>query len=396
MNFLSHRMSAVWKLAACAILSLLLTGCWDSADLDNIAYVHSLGVDYDHGHYKIWLGLIDPTKSGIEESKSTGETSRALWVVYGTGRSFLEAVNAIYPSSPKRVSWSHFSLLILHENVLRGPYKEVIEALTRYREVRYTSWVYGTKDTMGNLFTANLPVENNPLYYYVANPKRVQQFGYVVPSVRLNEWQRALHEPVGSAILPQMALNHQRDVHWPKSKDKPYDELLLPTVGVFRHERFMGWLSHRDMLGVFWARTGGTRVPLFLPPAPGSTEQVILYIHHLHVEIHPMQRRHHWTYDLKISGPVDLAQEGQGRAEKEIITLAERVIERDVRRTFRTGVMHHADILNITPKVYRGALMLWPPNTRQKLLNNLELRADSLRNVNIHLTLVHTGMRTVD
>ncbi|WP_160327185.1 Ger(x)C family spore germination protein [Ferroacidibacillus organovorans] len=393
---MSHRVNAVWKLAACAVISLLLTGCWDSADLDNITYVHSLGVDYDHGRYRIWLGLIDPTKSGIDESKSNGEAARALWVVYGTGKSFLEAVNAIYPSSPKRVSWSHFSLLILHENILRGPYEDVIKALTRYREVRYTSWVYGTKDRMEDLFTANLPTENNPLYYYVSNPKRVQQFGYVVPSLRLNEWIRDLREPVGSAMLPQMALNHQRGVHWPSAKDKPYDELLLPTVGIFRHERFMGWLSHRDMLGVFWARTGGTRIPLFLPPAAGSTEQVILYAHHFHVEIHPIQRRHHWTYDLKISGPVDLAQAGQGRSEKEIIKIAERVIDRDIRRTFRTGAEHRVDILNFTQKVYRGALILWPPNTRQKLLDSLELRPDSLRNINIHLTLVHTGMRKFD
>jgi len=391
-----HHLKGIVRWAVCLLTPFVLTGCWDSADLDNIVYVHNAGISYDHGQYEVWIGLLDTTKSSTQETKATNKSAHALWTVHGKGSSFIEVVNNIYPTSPKRVSWSQFSVLILHDSILRGPYREVLRALSRYREVRYSVWVYGAKDPLKKIFTANQPVENNPLYYYITNPRRVQTFGYVVPSIHLNELLRELHEPVGSAILPQIALNRQRSVKWDKESNKSYDEFSVPTVGVFRREEFAGWLPHKDLLGVFWARTGGIRIPLYLHYKPGSAALTTIYLHHLRIKVHPVEQRHQWYYDLSISGPADIAEAGQGQSATVITKLAERRVEKDIRQTYSTCLSRHVDIFNLTAVTYRRQFILWPPNSGQKLLSNLTLRPDSLRKVKVKLNLNHTGMRTLD
>ena len=126
-----------------ALITIPLSGCWESSDLDNIAYIQQVAATFEKGKYHVWLGVLNMAQVAETSVKSSSPGNQSpIWLAESSGNTFLEAINKIYPTSPKRLSWSQFTVLILHDSVLRGHLRDVLETLNRYRESGITSIIF--------------------------------------------------------------------------------------------------------------------------------------------------------------------------------------------------------------------------------------------------------------
>lgn len=384
---------ACWSLFLCI---LLLPGCWQAPSVDNEAFIDTLAIAYDKGLYHVWVTVVNPSGNTQEGASviSLGSPDNPLWVAVGHGSTFIEAVNNLYPTSTKRLMWSQLSTVILHESVLRHQYLNVVRTLVRYYEIRYTVWIYGTRDNLPDILRPNLAIESNPLYQYARNPDRAKQLGFVMKSKHLYEFLRELQGPAGTTLLPELRLNRD-PVNWFK-EHKPADFYSIMTAGVLRQGRFIGWLPSSIMPGIFWARIGGTRLPLYLRKPDGKRVAATLYVRHIKSHISPVIGRSRLRFDLQMEGTMDLSELTAPTPERTLIRQAEETVAREVRRSFAYGVTHHADLFNLTVGVYRMRSLPWSSLAHLKGKKWLTLTPSSLRTVRVHLTLVHSAMRAAD
>ncbi|MNI92621.1 hypothetical protein D3C73_1504390 [compost metagenome] len=75
-------------------------------------------------------------------------------------------------------------------------------------------------------------------------------------------------------------------------------------------------------------------------------------------------------------------------SEKELIDLAERKIEEQIRHTYRKGFERKVDVYNLGESLFRRYPTVWH---RIEDENNFVLHEDSLRNIRIHVQLTSTG-----
>lgn len=377
-----------WLLLVAAI-TLTLSGCWESTDLDDIAYVHQLAVTYEHGFYHIWMGILDISQvAETSEKQASAGTQSPIWLAQAQGKTFLEAINKVYPTSPKRISWSQFNILILHDSVLRGHLKDVLETLSRYRDIRYTVWLYGTHAPVKWMFTSRFPIEKNPLYYYITNPIGVEQFGYIFPGMRFNEFIRQLNEPGSTPLLPEIRHLKKQSVKWYNGK-KMMDEGSVSSVGVFSAGRFVGWYQTTDAAGLLWARTGGIRIPLLLT----KPSRTLVYLHTNKVKIKPFKKGNKIYYKMQVTGNADVAALSQGINEDDLIKALDQKLESDIRKSYLVGVKLHSDVFNLGQIAYHQLFFIWPTRSLSKTIHSLQLQPDSLQEIVVKMRITHSGMR---
>ncbi len=84
-------------------LILLLTGCWDMKEAQNINFITALGVDYADGRFIIYAQLLDFAE--IAKHEGAVETGNGkVWIGKGEGKTIDEALISLYPASQQRTS----------------------------------------------------------------------------------------------------------------------------------------------------------------------------------------------------------------------------------------------------------------------------------------------------
>ena len=111
---------------------LLLTGCRNYNELEDLSICTAMGIDLENNKYKVTYMIANSKKSDV--SAKEGEAQTILY--NGTGNSISEAINEIYLVSPKVIYIGHLSVLVISEDVARDGVSNVLDYLLRTQESR--------------------------------------------------------------------------------------------------------------------------------------------------------------------------------------------------------------------------------------------------------------------
>lgn len=101
------------KLLAVIIVILTLTGCAHQRDIDNMAYVVALGIDFSNEHnYLITFLTAFPEGSGKETSTSAVSYSIPSETIYSASNTLTSTLN-------KKIDFSHCRIIIFSEDVAK-------------------------------------------------------------------------------------------------------------------------------------------------------------------------------------------------------------------------------------------------------------------------------------
>ena len=107
------------------LLILLLTGCSDYKELNNLAIVNTIGIDKKDNEYKLCIEVLNTEK---ENGKSK--------IYYSTGKSINEAINKVNNKSPKKIYGGHLDKIIVSKDVLEDKDIDIIDSFFRLTEVK--------------------------------------------------------------------------------------------------------------------------------------------------------------------------------------------------------------------------------------------------------------------
>lgn len=377
-------MNARWKrvviLPLAAMILLGLPGCWDAKNIQDINYIAAIGIDYVGGKYVIYTQSLDFMNVAKQETKANEPAP--IWVGRATGYTLDMAINAIYTASPLRVLFEHTSALIITERAMKHDINHLMDALRRYREVRYTPWVFGTKEPLDKLLSVTNVFNISPLTSLLHHPEDVYQQSSFIAPLSLQKVTSELGEPNSSVILPSLIT---QETQWVEN-GKPSGQYLINGAYIIVNGKNKKWISWRDLMGLRWLTRTTARTPVIVGNEQKPEAVLSMYYPMSRIQVSMKNNQPVFHISLKVSGHLDEMLENIPVAK--LRRMLNEKIEKDIRHTFEKGLEHGIDIYNLKNEVYRKKLKLW------KVLGNgkdIRLTPDSIASIKINAEIRHSG-----
>ena len=240
------------KVILALINVILLTGCWDMREIDELGLVMAVGIDKaeNSNNYIVTVQIANPKPAEASKSDKSS-ASQAVWVASAEGETIFDAVRQLVKISAKRIMWAHNNIVIIGESLARDGIAPVIDYFTHNPELRMKTFVVVSKGNAKEYVASTSSMENIPglALAEVLRYSKLSAEGLETDLLSLSaSFFGQDTQPVISAISFKKAVI-QAD------KDKPQGEsetIELAGAAVFKKDKMSGWLSPEQTRGVAW------------------------------------------------------------------------------------------------------------------------------------------------
>ncbi|NWL88082.1 Ger(x)C family spore germination protein [Paenibacillus sp. 79R4] len=370
-------------LLASVIPIFLLTSCWNSKDIQNMAYVTAIGFDYKDGKYVTYVQVLNFANVAKSETNLSGKNV-PTWIGKGEGSTVTQSLNSIYSTAQLRVFWGHVKAIVFSDEFLKDGerIRSSYDFVNRYREIRYNIPVYGTRESMRDIFAMKSNLNISPLQTLMESPEMTYSQRSSIMPLHGYKLVALINEPAGAPLLPSLAIDHQA---WTEDTDqKPM--FKIDGAYFFKGTVAKDWFSEDDLQGYRWMQKKLQRSIIDIPNDIEPEAAIVL--ENPKSEVHHVVRNGHvnFTIKLKLNAYVDELR--RNLKKQEIEQMAAQAIEKQIRHTFMKGVARKVDIFNLTECLYRENPKKWRELESE---GGFMIDKESLVNVKVHVKLQHSG-----
>lgn len=169
------------------ILTLLLcTGCFDYKEINDLAIINAIGVDYEDNEYIITLEILND-QIDKDSSKITSYTK------VGHGKNLTSAIENAADKLSKQLIFNHIKLMILSKSIIEEKFENIIDLFLRntyFRENFYViSATKNKPETLLNHTTNEAPIASTAItdtlesIRYSSNTNVLKKFDEMVEEV---------------------------------------------------------------------------------------------------------------------------------------------------------------------------------------------------------------------
>jgi Ger(x)C family germination protein len=351
--------------------------------VQDVNYVVALGFDFKDGRYLVYSQLLDFTNVAKREGGASQQSS--IWVGRGEGRSVSEALNTLYETSQQTVFWGHVATFVFTESVLkRGVETEAIDSIIRFREMRFTQWVYGTKEPIEKLFTVRPFFNLSPLSSILSEPMGAYRQDSDIRPIRLHRLIVDLREPGKTALLPSLGISEET---WEKDR-KADPKLYIDGVFAIRgSDSRTTWLDRKRLTGIRWFDEHATHSLLLEYSKEDPRVNVAFKKRKVEKRVRRSNGKLMLDVELSVAGPV--AESVNSTDWEKIRQRAEEELRKQIRDTFEYAARNDVDIYQSEYDLYRDRFPEWSRATRN---GRQPAGTVVLGDVKANVRLTHSGM----
>ncbi len=143
------------KIIIIITILLLCTGCYDYKEINDLAIISAIGIDYEDGTYITTLEVLND-----EQEKDSAKLTS--YIKKGQGNTLTSAIEDAADKLPKQVTLNHVKLMVLSKAIINTKFKNIIDFFLRntyFRENFYVvSSLEDTPDKVLSLTTSDAPI----------------------------------------------------------------------------------------------------------------------------------------------------------------------------------------------------------------------------------------------
>ncbi|UKS27411.1 Ger(x)C family spore germination protein [Paenibacillus sp. HWE-109] len=241
-----HTMRLSWGLG---LLALLLTGCWDRNEVNDLALITGAAIDkHDNKTIELTVQIFVPRgSSNISMDsglKGSGGGSQSSYVKSAFGINLADALSHLQEKLPRKLFWGHAEVIIFGEAVARSGIRDDLDYFMRAPQPRERAYMYVSKGEARNILELNTKLERN-----TAESLREISKSKLTLSVTLADLAQMLGGGSRAAALPYMELTA------PLSSNNPdKSESFINATAVFKNDKMIGKIDDSTTRGALWLR----------------------------------------------------------------------------------------------------------------------------------------------
>jgi len=384
------RGAMIWLLVAGMAL---LTGCWDQVEMDELAVVNAMAVDRsEDGRWTVTYQVVIPRVFGM---RTGGGGNGAPVMVFTTkGDTLGEAVGSARRELSRDLFFPHSQVVVIGRRAAERGIGDIVDFYLRDEESRETSNVLlYDGDTRGVLevLTNVERLPGNAIHQMIEGAGRSSS---VVPS-KMHELVTSLLGPSMSAAVPEITVSgdlEKQNGSQAIQKTRRAAVLKMKRAGVLKKDKFVGWLTGREVIGLAFATDRVSRSEISFPCDDKGNKLATFLIERSDTDARPGAADGRLSVHLAIDTVGALMETSCGadlnrpdrlaRLEEEI----ERRIEDDVRRSFDAAKKLKADVFDFASAFRRKYPRLWKERSAEWEGSFTEIRLEVEAEVKIRNT----------
>ncbi len=364
------------------LLLIALTGCTGSKNIQDLTYIVSIGLDYDETNeeYTAYLqGLNFANVAKQEGSRPTDPVP--IFVGSAKGKTLNMAVSKLYKVSRPPLFFGHTKTLVLSKNLLKYKFKEVLEDIGRNRSLRPSLELFVTDLNIEDIFSANGLFDYPPVYTVLLTEESSEGIQNDIDSTSLMHFLREYYEPMGSAFIPIIKLDHQS---WRAGREIP--SLYLDGYSVFQDATYKGDISAKDSMTVDWLQNKNNSLDY-----PLYKENKVMSTFKLSADKPKVKYKNgdsdFLEFSLEVRVEAELLEKITDMPYKELESTLKKSLENKITKVYNQGLNNQMDLLDVGVGWYRfHPKMFHELNQKGQMFY---LSENSLDQVNVKVDIKH-------
>lgn len=237
---------------------LLLTGCWNSRELNKLSIVMAMGVDKaeDTNEYRVSFQVVNPGAVAPGASGGGAGNVTPVTVYTGTGKTLFEAIRKTSQKVPRRLFFAHVQILIIGETLAEKGINDLFDIFEREYEARSASMVLVTRgveaETLLKILT---PIEKIPANGLTGRMETTSKVWSGNIKIEIDDVIKALVSEGREPIISGVRIIGNPKEGNKKSNVEQTDTLALAEIkgiALFKDGKLKRWLNGHRTHGVLW------------------------------------------------------------------------------------------------------------------------------------------------
>lgn len=319
----------IWKMMLLGMCTILLSGCWDRAEVNDLALVVGTVVDKkENGNVELAVQLIVPQgeKGGGEmmSGGGGGGGAKLTYVVAEEGADVAAAIRQLQEKLPRRLFWAHNGEVIFGERLLREGIGGQLDFFDRYHGTRMRNFIFAAKSPASALLQTVPPVGRSSGEAI----NRLAKTG-TVAGITLKDVLQMLKSDSQAVIIPWI----EQSPSVPGEEEKEAPSLRLNGAAVLKKDKIVGRIDDKITRGVMWLRDEIKTAIVTVKPK-GTKGYVSIELLESDTKMVPSVTGDKWKMNVRLQTKGNVIQNTTDleMANPDVNKKLEKEVERDIQR----------------------------------------------------------------
>jgi spore germination protein KC len=281
---------------------ILLSGCWDRTEVNDLALIVGLGIDQTKdGQIMLTVEVIVPKAigGGGQMMGGGGGGEGETIVKSGTGATVADAISNLQEKLSRRVFWGHTKVIVFGEKAAKAGIRQHLDFLGRNPQTRLRSNVLVSKGTAKSVLELIPPIEESS-----SEVMRELSESQLLLRVTAKDALQMLSGDAGAAALPMVKI-------LPPAKGKKELQTIafIQRTAIFKKDKMIGDIDDQLTRGVLWLRNEIKQANVTITPK-GEKGNITATLIRAHTEFIPKYEKGKWKMTVKATAEDDIILNG--------------------------------------------------------------------------------------
>lgn len=287
------------------IFCMLLTGCWNRTELNEIGITSATGYDRVDGNWLMTFQVIVPSAMALGPTGGPGSSGSAVHVFSSKEKTIQNALSKSNLENARLLYFAHNNVLVIGREAAEEGISQIIDLYLRTAEARESVYVLLASGKASDVLKDLIPPESIPGVALADILKKEGNLSGLLPPIKMYELAKQIRSESKSAGVPEINVAgnggkslESLDVF---KKTSTTEKIKLSRLGIFKGDRLIGWMNWQESFGLSWItdKIKMSRIS-FNCPESGSNHYSSFRIKTAKTRVTPIKEGNHFKMQLKV------------------------------------------------------------------------------------------------
>lgn len=378
------------------ITSIILAGCWDRLELNDVSVITGLAVDEgENAKYKLSVESVNAAE--LNSTTAGGNTPSIVYSLEGDAVS--ELINKMNIVLSNRPIYSHMKLIVIGEKLAKKGDLDFLDFLERNREIREDFNITIARGVSAeDILKVTYPIRKaSSLKISHQLDEAVSQWG-ADPNIRLNKLLNAFSSPARQPVLAVLAIEGESSKGSSvdnMKKVKPDALVKIDGLAVFKDQTLVDYFSIIDTRNYLWTQNDVKRTSVTIACNKDNFFPLDLYNSYSNIQAKMKNGKPYFKLNINSEAGIDGNQCGDPLNQKKTYEKYERLASKQLKESMMKTIEKAQKDLKIDIFGFGEELRRQEYKAYKKLEGNWdEAFAEAEIDVNFNVIIRRSGIRT--
>ncbi|MEH7524682.1 Ger(x)C family spore germination protein [Bacillus sp. JJ1503] len=310
---------------------LLLTGCWDRWEINDLALVTAAAIDKkEDNQIELSIQIFVPKalSSGGAQAGQGGGGATTVSTSH-KGVNIADALSKLQGELPRKIFWGQCKVFIFGEDLAREGIRDHLDFLLRHPQPRERAFVFVSKGKAKNILQLQTRLER----FSAETVREIVKLSIGMKTT-LQDLDEMLMSEAQAAALPYIKIETEK-----KSKEKSRQFPKISGTAVFKKDKMVGSISAHKTRGILWLRDEIKEYTVTAKPQ-GKRGDLSLNPVSVQINLIPQIKDEKWkmTIKVKTEGAIVQNRTNLNLSNPKSLKIAEKAYAKDIKKRIESAI----------------------------------------------------------